>query len=302
MKNSVWMQVVGVIVLAAITSVLTLRIVGTQPTQTPASQSSADTQNTIYDRVIASGTLKACYVVYPPSMIKDPNTGKLSGVSVDVLEQAAKNLGLKLSWDYEVNYGDMIEALNTNKCDVIGSALWGNSNRGKSTEFIEPLFYSPVVAYVRSNDSRFDTNITIANDKSYKLATIDGSTPQVIASKQFPDAETLQLPQGSDISLLLTNVAEGKADMTFVEPKIAVQYEKNNPGKLKPVVGAKPVAVYPDAFMVKKGEFELKSTLDGAVRELSYGGFISDVIDRYEKSFPGAFYKTLMPYSGPSAR
>src|SRR5438309_6353296 len=79
---------------------------GCQPrTSTPQGDK---TQNA-YDRVVQSGTLRLGYVPYPPGLIKDPNTKKLTGVFAEVIEEAAKNLGLKVEWAEEVGWGTMIE-------------------------------------------------------------------------------------------------------------------------------------------------------------------------------------------------
>ncbi len=47
-----------------------------------------------YDRVIQSGKIRCGYIVYPPGCIKDPNTGKLSGIGIDTIELVAKKTGL----------------------------------------------------------------------------------------------------------------------------------------------------------------------------------------------------------------
>jgi len=51
--------------------------------------------DSVYDRVIQSGKIRCGYCVYNPGCLKDPATGKLSGIGVDALEVVAKNLGLK---------------------------------------------------------------------------------------------------------------------------------------------------------------------------------------------------------------
>lgn len=290
MENTSWSKIVGIVVLVIVVSFATVKFTDSAPSALGS---------TAYDRIVSSGEISVCYVITPPSLIKDPNTGELSGVSYEVLEQAAKNLGLKLSWDYEVGWGEMIEALNSDKCDIVGSALWGNSNRGKTADMTIPLFYSAINAYVRGNDFRFDGNLKVVNNSQYTLATIDGTTPQLIATRQFPNAETLDLPQNSDASLLLVNVTNGKADMTFVEAATANLYSRNNPGKLRAVTNIKPVAIYEDVMLVKKGEYKLKGTIDGALKELLYGGFVDDVIDKYEEKYPGGFYRVAAPYVIP---
>jgi len=287
MKNN-FLNVLGIIILTIAVSLITIKVTN-QP-------KSVDTTTSVYDKVFKAGVIRACYVVYPPASIKDPNTGKLSGVFVETLNKAAENMGLKVDWNTEVGWGDMIEALNSNKCDIIGSPAWSNSTRGKSAEFSQSIYYSAINAYVRANDTRFDSDITIANDTSFKLATIDGETSQLIASRQFPKSQTLQLPQLTDVSQMLLNVVDGKADMAFVEPTVANSYIKNNPGKIKNISITKPVVIYGNVMLIKKGEFTFKSSIDNAINELLNNGYIDTVINNYEKNYPGGFYRVAAPY------
>lgn len=286
--NNSWLRIVGIVVLVVVVSLITNRI--------SSSSISSSVKDTVYNRVVNSGTIKACYVIYPPASIKDPNTGELSGVFVETLNKAAENMGLTVDWSTEVGWGDMIEALNSDKCDIIGSPAWSNSTRGKSAEFAQPIYYSAINAYVRISDSRFDSDITLANNAAVKLATIDGETSQLIASRQFPDAQTLQLPQLTDVSQMLLNVVDGKADMAFLEPVVANAYMKNNPGKVKNVSVLKPVVIYGNVMMIKKGEFAFKTAVDNAIIELLNNGYIDDLINRYETDYPGGFYRVAAPY------
>ena len=286
--NNNFFKVLGVVALTVVVSLITVKSAGTAKNAVPDSS--------VYTRVLSSGTIRACYIVYPPALIKDPNTGKLSGVFFDTLNKAAENMGLKVDWNTEVGWGDAIEALNANKCDIVGSDAWSNSTRGKSAEFIQPIYYSAINAYARANDNRFDTDITIANNANYRLVTLDGETSQVIASQKFPNAKTLQLPQLTDVSQLFVNVADGKGDMTFQEAITANQYMKNNPGKIKNVSVRKPIVVYGNVMMVKKGEFTFKSAIDNAIIELLNNGYVDGTINNYEKEYPGGFYRVAVPY------
>lgn len=295
MENNKWPKILGTIILTIIISAITVKIL------VPNAQILSKTSS-VYDKVIKNGTIRACYVVYPPASIKDPNTGKMSGVFVETLNKAAENMGLTVDWNAEVGWGEMIEALNSDHCDIIGSPAWSNSVRGRSAEFVNPIYYSAINAYVRATDNRFNNNLQIANDKKYKLATVDGETSQLIVSRQFPNAQTLQLPQATDVSQMLLNVADGKADMAFLEPTVANAYIKNNPNKIKNVSVNKPVVVYGNVMMIKKGDFTFKTTIDNAINELLNNGFVDDVINKYEAEYPGGFYRAASTYIVPGSR
>src|SRR4051812_12526459 len=207
--------------------------------------SSSAKQETVYERVTRTGVIRAAYISYPPALMRDTNTGKMSGIFVDTLEQAAHNLGLKVQWTEEVGWGSQIEGLAANRYDIVGSPVWANPTRGKLTTLSRPVYYSGIGIYVRSNDNRFAAaaggNWDSINSPQVRIATIDGETGDLIARTQFPKAQRVSLPQNSDISQLFLEVAGGKADVFFAEPYFAMEYFKRNPRSVKNIAEQHPI-------------------------------------------------------------
>jgi ABC-type amino acid transport substrate-binding protein len=291
-KNTWWGIVAVVVVLSVFVSLVTIKLVA-------PSANTAQAQS-VYNKVMTSGVITACYVEYPPAIIKDPNTGKLSGIFYDALNKAAANMGLTVNWTVEVGWADLIPSLNAGKCDIVGSPAWGNSTRGKSSEFSVPLYYSAINAYVRTSDNRFNGNPLLANNSQYTVMDEDGETSQVIVGQMFPNAKTVTLPQTDDVSEMLLDVTSNKADMAFLEASIANQFLKTHPGTLKNVSASTPVTVYGNVYLVKKGEFEFKTAIDNAMNELLGNGYITQLINQYGKDYPGGFYNVAPPYVVPS--
>ena len=181
--------------------------------------SRGDKSLSVYDRVIQAGTIRCAYGVYPPNCIKDPNTGKLSGIGIDAIELVAKKLGLKVEWVEEIVWGTMIEGLETNRYDIVATPVWSNAKRARLADFSKPLFFSPLFAYARNTDNRFNSSdLSKINSDQYKIATLDGATAQVIANEDFAKSRQLSLPEGVDLAQLLVTVSSGKADLTFSQP------------------------------------------------------------------------------------
>src|SRR5258708_19158322 len=63
--------------------------------------------STLYDTVVSSGRLRCGYTIDPPGCLKNPNTGKLSGIGIETIELIGKHLGLKVEWTEEVDWGTM---------------------------------------------------------------------------------------------------------------------------------------------------------------------------------------------------
>ncbi len=250
---------------------------------------------TAYDRVIKSNTITAGYLVYPPACIKDPNSGELSGIHIETMEAVAKSLDLKIEWKEASGWATMIEDVNSGKVDLIGSAVWANATRGKHADFGTPLYWSGVCAFVRSNDNRFDNKISEIDSPSIKLATIDGEMAEMIANTDFPKADRFSLPQNSELSLALENVAISKADVAFAEQYFVGLYSKSNPGKLKNITPDSPLRVFPNCILLPKGDTKLKSMLDTALEEQINSGYVDSLIDKYVGPEGGVF-RNARPY------
>lgn len=242
----------------------------------PDTQTTSNVANTVLER----GSIRIGYIVYPPSLIKDPNTGALSGISYDIMEKMAANLGVKTEWVEEVGWGAMIEGLRTDRYDVVGTLIWPNSSRAREAAFSAPATYSVVHAYVRANDTRFDNSLAAANDPTITLGTIDGETTTFIAKNDFPKAKTYALPQLASFSEVLTGLVDGKADMTFIEPAIAKDFLAAHPGTIK-IAGPNPVRVFENVFAVKRGENDFVRLLNAALDETRRDGTVKNVVTKY---------------------
>ncbi len=251
---------------------------------------------TVYNKILRTKTLRVGYIHYPPAFIKDPNTGEYSGIFYEVLEEVGKNLDLKIKYVQEVGWGDMIEALQSDKVDIINQQIWPTAQRGKYADFLNPIYYISVDPYVRYNDNRFDNNIELLNSKDIKIVTLDGEMTSIIAKYDFPLAQTISLPQTTNVSQLPLEVVAKKGDVTFLDNKTGKLFIKNNPNQLKKVENVDPLRIFPNCMMIKKGENNLQSMLNIAIEEVRNNGFIDKVIQKYEP-LPNTYYRVALPIS-----
>ena len=184
----------------------------------------------------------------------------------------------------------MIETLKACKADIVVAGIWPTAGRGKWVDFTKPLYYSVVKAYVRANDYRFDGHSERINSPDVTIAVIDGEMSSIIAREDFPKAKIKSYSQMTDVSSLLLEVATGKADITFVEPAIAKEFMAKNPGKVREVKLRRPLRVFPNTMMVRKGDVKFLNTINIAIEELLNNGIVDKIIDKYEK-YPGSFYR-----------
>lgn len=250
----------------------------------------------VYDRVIKSGTIRAAYTLYPPGCMKD-STGKISGVFVETLEEAAKLLDLKVEWTEEVGWATQIEGLETNRYDMIGSSVWANPKRAKLSTLTDPLYYSPIFIYTRANESRFGNlkSWEDLNNEKVKIATIDGGTGEQIAKSQFPKAQRVALPQLTDFGQSFLDVVHNKADIILMEPYHASKFLESNPNTIKNISVGKPLRTFGNCYMFKRNEPEFEHMLNVVLQDLLNSGYVEGLIKKYEK-YPHSYSRVANPY------
>ncbi len=270
-----------------------------------SAQTASTPSEPVYSRVLQSKKIRAAWLIYPPAVMKDASTGKLTGTFVDTLETVAHNLGLEVEWAAnETPWAEQIAGLDSDKFDIVGSPVWANPTRGKLTTLSNPVYYSSIGIYVRANDQRFGKDWAMGgtfrgeqliNRSNMRIGVLEGETGEVIARNQFPLATTVPVPRDSTIPSLLQQVVDRQADLVFVEPYFAVEFQKNNPGKIVNVAEQHPVRVLGNVFMFRKGEHQFKQMIDVALEELQNNGGIDQLLTKYENE-PGIFPRARPNY------
>lgn len=282
-------NMLGTAILAALVALVACR--GTAPNQAEVRKETA------YERVLRTGTIRAAYINYPPGSIKDPKTGNLSGIAIDALRKIAANLKLKVEFTEEVGWGTIIQGLEADRYDMLGSPAWANPIRGKLATLSAPIYYTGIGVWVRANEKRITpTNSWESiNAPSIRIAAMDGSTPDVIAKTQFPKARLVSYPDLTGEQNLFLDLTHNKADVFFAEPAVALQFLRSNPNSIRNVAPDNPIRVFANIWMMKKGEFQLRQMLDVALQDIQNNGTLEGIIKPYEPE-PGAFFRVAKPY------
>ncbi len=242
-----------------------------------ASYAYADQKNAA-QRVIDSGVLRCGYATSPPVLVKDANTGKLSGSDVEIVEKIGERLGVKVEWTEEVGWGNFIEGLRTNRYDMMCGSLWPDAARIKFLSITRPVYFDRLLAYVRVDDTRFDGDLAKINSPDIKIAALDGDASYSMAQNNFPKAKILALPQMAVVADMMMSLTTKKADVIFLDPVRTAVFEKENKGKIRPVKDVEPLQVIGTSFGVNGGEFRLRDMIDTALRELINDGTVEKLL------------------------
>lgn len=253
----------------------------------------ADSKESAYGRIMRTGTIRCGYFLFPPMSVRDAQTGKMSGISVDIFNKLGENLSLKVEWAEEVSFAGLIPGLQTGRYDAICTPMWPTAARAREVEFTAPQFYAALGIWVRADDDRFDNNIDAINDPAVTITGVDGQIEQTVHDEQFPAAKMLSLPGGTDFTVQMMNIVTGKADVTFVDRTAGGLFETAHPGKIKNIASDKPLRVFPFSIAVPGSETRLKNMLDVAIQELHNTGYIERALKEYDPE------RLLLPVAKP---
>jgi len=254
-------------------------------------------QESLYEKVLRAGKIRCSYAAYPPNCIKDPNTGSMSGIFVEILEKVGEKLELDIEWVEEVGWGTIFEGLESGRHDVFGAGVWQNSTRAKVGYFSKPLFYNAIFIWVRADETRIKT-LEDMNKPDIRFAGQDGAMDSIIASTDFPKAQKISIPQLSPWSDNLQNIITKKADVALAEPSQIIPFLEKNPGTLKEVQVGRPIRVFANSYAFKMGEDKFKAMIDAAIEELALDGTIEGILRKYEKA-PDELLRVAPPYQMP---
>ncbi len=232
------------------------------------------------DNSLNENTLRVGYIIYPPLLEKDANTGQFQGISYDIVEAVAEKIGVETKWTEEVGWGTSLEGLKTNRYNILGTQMWPNVERERVVSFSIAPMDSVIYGYVKKGDTRFNDDLSILNSNEYKITSLDGEMAMFIAQEDYPNAQIVALPQLSSYSEVFLNIIQSKADITFAEPSTAEGFLTAHPNTLDRVNG-EPVRSFGNSFAFNKEDVELREKWDKAVQELIDEGEIQRILEKH---------------------
>jgi len=252
-----------------------------------------------YERVMKAQTIRCGYGSNKPWIYEDLEKGGMKGLYVDIMDEVAKQLSLKLDWPEETGWGNLPTSLMDGRVDVACSTMWIDPARARQVAYTRSIFYTPIYAYARADDKRFTGKPEELDDPSVRIITQDSDITGALARRYYARAKHISLPQTAMWSDLYLSVTTGKADIAFAEPVSVQQFNENQTVKLKRVELPAPIVVYGNAYAVGIHEHELKEMLDATVSYLLDTGRIQALTDDFEKKYPGSIISVGKPYEAP---
>lgn len=211
---------------------------------TPASAQAA-AENTL-DRVRANKVLRIA--VLPgelPYFNKDLATGTWSGFSIEMANDIAKLLDVKLEYT-ESTYGNSILDLQSNKIDL-GFALNPTPQRALVVDFCGAVFHHPFGAMLKKGlEAKTWADI---NKPSVNIAVDAGSANETVARRFAPNATIKSLKSRDEVML---EMASGRADVVVNALVLGLTAIAKNPNLGTYKILQSPAVAIPSSMAVRR--------------------------------------------------
>lgn len=154
-------------------------------------------------------TIRIGYSIEPPYAFVKPN-GDVTGLSTTVAKEIAKRLKItNIEWRL-IEFGSLINELESDKIDLIATGMYINKERAKRILFSEPTFHvKQSLIVLKGNPKKLHSYEQAYKIDGIKIAVLEGAIEEFLLKEiGFSEHQIIQVP----------DVASGK---TVVEAEIA---------------------------------------------------------------------------------
>lgn len=232
--------------------------------QLHASESKGDVLTSIQKK----GEITVGISILPPWVMKNKQ-GKLIGFEVDIANQLARDMGVKVKFK-QYQWNKMIPALDKGEIDIIASGLSITPRRALRVNFSAPYSSSGYSLVSNLSLTRDFTSIKDLNDEKIFIAVVKGTVSEDLAKKVFPNAKLDIRKTAKDATSAVVN---GSVHAFISSSPVPEFISLKNPNDVDLPL-KKPLLTTKEAFAVRKGNQEMLNFLNAWITAHDADGWI----------------------------
>jgi cyclohexadienyl dehydratase len=201
------------------------------------------------DRVVKSQKLRVCiWPEYYAISYKNPKTGQLEGIDIDIAKQLAGELKAELEF-VESSFQAFIADLQTDKCAIGMFGIGATLARAQAVEFSDPYLVTSIYGVTKKNHPKIKSWNDMDQD-GIVVATQLGSYVDTFMKTYLKKAKVLSVQPPATRE---GEVASGRADILMTDYPVAKKLEATQDWA-KVINPTEPLAVTPYAYAVAPGD------------------------------------------------
>ncbi len=230
--------------------------------------------------IVSRNEMKVGYLVFSPCVIKNQQTGELSGIYIDMVNQIAAGLKVKVTW-VETNLANFSSGLNSNQFDFCVGPTFVTIPRATAVAFTQPVNYVGNSAVILKNGKFHPKIISDLNKKGIRISVLQGQAMEEFCKRNFPEAEIVSLA-GSDLTAPLLAVSSNKADIGFMNNVTVTNYSKEHSEVETVFTENNQVEILPLSWTTKFEDQSLLTFLNSSITYLQSTGRLAEYQKKYE--------------------
>jgi polar amino acid transport system substrate-binding protein len=216
---------------------------------------------------------------YAPMEYRDPATNELVGLDIDLANELAKRLGVKIVWS-ETPFAELIPSLQTKRADFILSGISDRSSRREAADFIDYLITGPQFFVLAESAAKSATDVC-----GMKVGTTRSTSfPVEIEkwSKQNCEAggkPAIQYVPGENSIDVRNQLKQGRIDAAVQGSETLPYAQQQEAGKYR-VVGD-PFSIGYQGIMFRKDDAALREAVTQHLAAMIADGSYKAILDKY---------------------
>ena len=181
---------------------------------------------------------------FVPMSLKDPATNKYKGFDIDVMNELAKDMGVKIKF-VPAEWKTIVSGITANRYDI-STSVTKTPKRAEVAGFTDTYYkYGTVPLVLKKNSKKYSTWNSL-NNKNVTIATTLGTSQEEKAKEFFPKSKlkSVEAP-ARDFQEVLSGRADGNITSSTEANKLVVKYPQlvivkdgeKNPAFLAMMVG-----------------------------------------------------------------
>tara|TARA_B100001996_G_C18655357_1_gene590972 strand:+ start:1281 stop:2048 length:768 start_codon:yes stop_codon:yes gene_type:complete len=175
-------------------------------------------------RILESGELRVGTTGdWDPMSMKDPATNKYKGFDIDVMNELAKDMGVKVKF-VPTDWKTIVSGITANRYDI-STSVTKTPKRAEVAGFTTTYYkYGTVPLVLKKNLKKFPTWDSL-NNKNVTIATTLGTSQEEKAKEFFPKSKlrSIEAP-ARDFQEVLAGRADGNITSSTEANKLVIKY------------------------------------------------------------------------------
>ena len=227
------------------------------------------------EQILSSGELKVGTTGdWDPMTMKDPATNKYKGFDIDVMQELAKDMGVKITF-VPTEWKTIVSGITAGRYDI-STSVTKTPKRAEVAGFTDSYYkYGTVPLVLKKNLKKYSTWKSL-NNKDVTIATTLGTSQEEKAKEFFPlsKLQSVESP-ARDFQEVLAGRADGNITSSTEANKLVIKYPQlaivqdgeKNPAFL--------------AMMVPKKDTVWNDYVTNWIEKKKNSGFFEKLLDKY---------------------